>query len=380
MLLYSVFLPLLALCKLTTADSQGYAHSLQLPLSSTPLTLQWNDQGSGVVKFGVTSGPNAPGWVGIGFNLKGSMTPSRAIIAFTTSNDTQRQNPQLMEYLLKATSQSGVLPVNQTVIFDTSVKLGSDDSWSFSFSINTKDEPNISLSVGHASGIIFASGPAPNSPFPFTKHTATGTVTLGLDGGVKATFGGKEGPDWTPAKTVVHALIMASVWFLIIPVAATFAAPSVRTKLFRSDTQANPKFTFYHRLLASIGAILALIAFVIGYFAIGTRTFILHFVLGTIVLCFMVILIIGGVWRTRIFMQADRQDEKQEGPGFAYKHRHTISTAHRWLGRLTWALAVANCFVGINIYDYPLEFYILAGCLTAIALIFFLVGTFMRRQ
>jgi len=375
MLFYSLLLPLLALGKLTTADSQGYAHSLQLPLSSTPLTLQWNDQGNGVVKFGVQTGPNAPGWVGIGFNLKGSMNPSRAILAFTTSNDTQRQNPQLMEYILKSTSQSNVLPVNQTKIFDTSVKLGKDASWSFSFSINTKDEPNISLTVGQASGIIYASGPAPNSPYPFTKHTTTGSVVMGLSGGVKTAFAGKGGQDWTPTKVVVHALIMASVWFLIIPVAAAFAAPSVRTKLFRSDTQANPKFTFWHRVMASIGAILAVVAFVIGYFAIGTRTFILHFALGTTVLCLMVILIIGGVWRTRIFMQT----EDKEGPDFAFKHRHTISTAHRWLGRLTWSLAVANCYVGLNIYDYPLEFWILAGCLTALALIFFLVGTFMRR-
>jgi len=260
------------------------------------------------------------------------------------------------------------------VIFDTSAKLGSDDSWSFSFSINTKDDPNISLAVGQASGIIYASGPPPDSAYSLTRHTATGSVSLGLSGGVKTVIEGQESQDWTPAKVVVHALIMTSVWFLIIPVAATFAAPSVRTKLFRNDTQANPKFTFWHRLMASIGGILALIAFVIGYFAIGTRTFMLHFVLGTIVLCFMVILIIGGVWRTRIFMQSEKQDS-----GFAFKHRHTISAAHRWLGRLTWALAVANCFVGLNIYEYPLEFWILAGLLTAFAFVFFLIGTFTRR-
>jgi len=229
--------------------------------------------------------------------------------------------------------------------------------------------------VGQASGIIYASGPPPDSAYALTRHTATGSVSLGLSGGVRIVIKGQESQDWTPAKVVIHALIMASVWFIIIPVAATFAAPTVRTKLFRSDTQANPKFTFWHRVMASIGAVFALIAFVIGYFAIGTRTFILHFVLGTMVLCFMVILIIGGVWRTRIFIQT----EEKVGPGFAYKHRHTISTAHRWLGRLTWSLAVANCFVGLNIYEYPLEFWVLAGLLTAFALVFFLIGTFTRR-
>jgi len=127
-------------------------------------------------------------------------------------------------------------------------------------------------------------------------------------------------------------------------------------------------------VLASIGGILAVVAFVIGYFAIGTRTFVIHFVLGTVVLVLMTVLVIGGVWRTTLYASGPAEKEESQTKSWPEKNRHLISSGHRWLGRLVWALAVTNCFFGLDAFAYPIGFWILTVVLTAFGLVFFLAG------
>jgi hypothetical protein len=137
-------------------------------------------------------------------------------------------------------------------------------------------------------------------------------------------------------------------WLVVVPLGIFFASPKLRSVLFPNDKESNPKYTKAHKITACVAVVLALVGFILGFFVIGSHTYIAHLTIGSIVLCLVAVQIMGGVWRSRIFPMESENSSNIEK--FSRSHKHQISLAHSILGRLIWSLALANAFIGLTIY------------------------------
>ena len=350
-------------------QSYTFQHQQSLNLGQTPLTLYWSLNGTSV-RFAVKTVPPPQGWVGLGFNKQGRMTPANAVIALKVRNS---QVAQVLSYRLASHQPSGVQPTPSSAMTNPLAEYNPDGSVVMAFSMDIASEPALSSQYGVPSGLIYAIGPQPAATTALTQHTQYGSAQIGLAGGFKTQSDNSE----RSYIILLHAMLMAVAWLVIAPIASFFASPNIRRRFFPKDTSSNPRYTRMHRVLMFSVVIFASLGFLIGYAFIGTRTFIVHFAIGTAVLVLMVFQATLGFWRTRILSATPPTSGLDR---FAKINKNGLSAVHAWTGRVTWMLAAVNVYFGLqaapDIFD---AFWtVAAGIATALGVAFFLAGPLAR--
>ena len=172
----------------TTAYPFNFSAPLQIA-SPAQYRLFWNvlDNGNSV-QFGVECKPAMDGgWVALGFNPTGKMTPSRAILALLPTGATK---PVLSEFSITSISVAGVAPAKTPVITHTDIAY-TNGIFSFVFTLPASSDPHLYTMPGttQKTGFIYAVGPRPASLTQIGIHkdaraaaAALGTIAKGGNG------------------------------------------------------------------------------------------------------------------------------------------------------------------------------------------------------
>ena len=157
---------------------------------------------------------------------------------------------------------------------------------------------------------------------------------------------------------------------MLTPLGSLFAAPSLRRRLTSFDTHSNPKHTRIHKLIMFLVTLLVFVALILGFFVLGSRTFITHFALGVTITILLFGQVFLGAWRARLSPIANKVS-----PQCGYERRHLISLLHKLTGRSMWVLAAINVFIGFDIYPaFGISGTVIAGLLMVPAAVLMLTG------
>jgi len=335
---------------------------------ASPYKLYWSTTEHGEIKFGVEATVPNNGWVGLGFNKNGVMTPSRAIIATLPSNTGR---PQVQEYSLKGYASNLVTVATQPVIKGASVEYA-NGVVKFVFSISSKDEPSINLANGNT-GFIYAVGPQPAVASVLSHHIASRSTMLNLSQGgmtVNILSLGINIPGTRSKWILAHGILMAVAWLLFTPIAIILASPLVRQRLFPRDVNVTPRHTTAHRILALLIVLIAATGATIALVVFGTHVFKAHLIIGLVVLSLMLIQIMLGTWRTLIPVEKPRGCMQ----AFGLRYKRCITICHQICGRLLWLLAVSNIILGLTIHDAPRKLRIAAYSVIGVCAVAVFVG------
>jgi len=343
------------------SSTLDFEHSLALQFP-TPFRLYWTaTPQSPNATFGVLAQTVAQdGYVAVGFSKEGKMVGSRAIIGISSS--TSSKPSAMNDVKITARALYG-LNSSHPVTFNHQIQYNSDGTMAMAFSIPLAAA---SLSFNESCGIVYAIGHATTSGM-IEKHTQSHSARIMLSGAA-------EYDNDRAVKVAVHAALMVLAWMILAPLAAFFAAPQFRRRLFR-DKSSNPKYIGAHRLVITAAVIAASIGFFIGVFVIGTRTFMVHFALGISVFGVMLIQATLGFWRTTIYPHRRSEFRAKGVEKVGKENRHLITFIHSWLGRLLYAMAVVNIVFGQLAYqDYGTVGLVATGVLAAVGCALFLAG------
>jgi len=341
-----------------------FDHSLELQFPYS-FQLYWtaNPQSPNAT-FGVLAQTVAPdGYVAVGFSPDGKMINSRALIAISSS--TPSKNSIINDVKITARALYG-LNSSHTVTFNRQVQYNSNDgTMAMAFSIPLSEG---NLSFNNSCGIIYAVGHATSSGM-IEKHVASHSAHIMLSGEVV------DYDNDRAIKVAIHAGLMTLAWMILTPLAAFFASPQFRRRLFPKDKSSNPKYIRAHRYTIAVAIIAASVGFLIGVFVIGTRTFIVHFVLGMAVIGVMLVQASLGFWRTTIYPNRRSEYRVKGVEKLGKENRHFIALIHTWLGRMLYAMAVVNVVFGQLAYqDYGTVGLVVTGMLAAVGCALFLIG------
>jgi len=349
--------------------STNFTNSFTIPLP-IKATLYWQriTPDSTTLVMGVVAQPEETGgWVGVGFNQKLKMTPSTAVIACKPSGSGQ---DTVLQYDLSAKALAGVQPTDASVLSNSSVEYRSDGTVAFVFTIPLPFDNNVNTASGAKNGMIFAYGSQPRSPTTLPMHTDFGTALISLDGKSSSTG---VGDDSRTFLILAHAACMGIAWLLLVPLGAFFANMDIRKRLFAYDIHSNPRHTYAHKAVMWVVFAFVLVGIILGLFFIGTRTQILHMVLGLIVKVMLITQKVLGYWRTTI---VPTEKPKTSFEVWKKKNKNLITTIHKYNGRILWILAVVNIYVGIGIYQLfgGVADKVVYGVLVGLGGVFFIAG------
>jgi len=321
----------------------------------------------------------------LGFNVHGSMTPSRAVIALRPASAT---STRITEFNLTAKSVEGVKVADAPVIMDA-VGDHEDGIVSFVFTLPVGAQDGLITTPGslEMTGFIYAVGPRPTSETQVSMHTDSRAMSVALTAPASSNSANSDSnsmglldPAMRSAMVAFHAVTMVLTWFVLIPLAALFAAPRIRVRMFSGDINTNPRYTLAHKIAVALALITLVVGLAIGYFFIGTRSFPLHFALGTVIAAVVMAQCMLGMWRTRIHPARREKGVADTAKVFGHAHKNAIAKIHAWTGRGVWVLAVINVFLGLHASGYPDEWRLAAGVMVVAALALFLYGPITGMQ
>jgi len=225
----------------------------------------------------------------------------------------------------------------------------------------------IGCNFNSSCGIIYAMGHATSSGI-IEKHIAKSTAKIMLSGQV-------EYDQSRAIKVAIHAGMMTIAWMILTPLAAFFASPQFRKKMFPSDKSSNPRHIRAHRYTIALAILLVSISFFYALFVIGTRTYLVHFILGITVFSLMVLQGTLGFWRTTIYPNRRSEYRVKGVEKVGKENRHIITFIHTWVGRMLYAMAVVNIVFGQLAYeDYGSLGLVVTGILAAGGIALFSIG------
>jgi len=297
--------------------------------------------------FGVSAIVSHNGWAALGFNEAGVMFPSRSIIARRISGvDTVTE--------LNITSEHGRDIVNATrpVITNAKLSYSSDGTIvNFIFTIPVVSEPVIKMD-GNQTVLIYAVGPEQTTPGRIPKHTDNGAYDITLKPKAAVNIGfwtafGQYVNTFQNQFLVLHVLCMTIAWMILAPIGSFLASPSFRRKLFPSDKKSNPRHTNAHVIVLAVTVALSIVGTCIGFVLLSNDTFTVHVGIGIIVLIMMIFQVFLGIWRKSAVPGASGGSKFAKA---AKKYKHMLTYMHAMNGRLMWAVAMINLFLGLIIY------------------------------
>jgi len=304
----------------------------------------------------------------LGFNNKGGMVKSRAVVA----SQIHGQNATIAEFNLTSRDPSGVAPSLFPVAKKTQADYAGDGTLTFVFSMPITYDDGIQTAAGNITNFIYAIGPPPDSDGNLPMHSQVGVASVSLKDG---TVSSDSERDLRSIQVLVHAILMTVAFLILTPMGIFFAAPGIREKLFPGNRSSNPRHTAAHRNIMMLVVLLACVAFGIGWFVIGSRSFKAHFFIGTIVAGFVALQCVLGVYRMAI-KPGDPRMRDGFMQRFGKENKDYFIFLHEWIGRLVWLLAAVNTFYGLQAFsEFGMPHLIAALALTAIGAFLLLAGS-----
>jgi len=261
------------------------------------------------------------------------------------------------------------------------VDYADDGSVTFLFTMPITEDDGIQTDKGKFTNFIYAIGPpvlldtiaAVNGSISLPMHTEVGVASISLmDGSVSS----NTDTALRSLQVMVHAVLMTLAFLILTPMAIFFASPTYRERLFPNNRSSNPRYTAPHRNVMILVMILAGVAFYMGWFVIGSRSFMAHFLIGTTVAFLLLIQCVSGVWRMTINTKKPRKKNAGFFRKFGAENVAYFVLVHTWIGRLAWVLAAVNVFFGIEAFsEFGLPHIIAALVLTAIGALLVMAGS-----
>ncbi|KAI8055396.1 hypothetical protein BDF22DRAFT_741988 [Syncephalis plumigaleata] len=202
----------------------GTTHAYNQTATIKQFDVYWSiDEPRNTISFAIqVNSRNRPGWIGLGASPTGGMVGSRVVVA---AQDTSGKL-SITEYQLSAKSSSGLQAVS------TNARVTSNTVAALRMSVN-----GLSIQENANSNIVIAIGNAPNPGERITYMNSPTENKIIVSEMVTS----------QSSFIMVHGILMAIGWLILVPVGMVFGSPTLRRRLFPGNKSGNPPYTRAHR-------------------------------------------------------------------------------------------------------------------------------------
>ncbi|RKP25374.1 hypothetical protein SYNPS1DRAFT_28892 [Syncephalis pseudoplumigaleata] len=356
-------------------DGTAYPYSQTVAIEQ--FSVFWSiDEAQRTVSFAVqVNADSRPGWVGFGISPTGGMVGSRVVVA---AQDTAGRL-SITEYQLAAKSSSGLRAVaaNARVTSNAVASFARDQPVTLAFTQRLDPAVDgISIARDAPSNVVVAIGNAPSQGGRIPIHTAKESASLVLNspGVVSAAE-----ISMSPASfMIIHGVLMAVGWLIMVPIGMVFGSPAIRRRLFPNNKSSNPPYTRAHRQMQLAAFMMITTAFII---AIVTLTGGVprgpHGVLGLVVYGLLCLQMGTGMARV-VFVKA--RPARNATEKFFKRRKQGLIKTHFWLGTLLLTLAVVNIFLGIRAAGLHFGLYIAASIIALLGGAAFFWSSYLAKK
>ena len=341
--------------------------------SVTTPTFCWTlDPTTNDTTFGVSvQVPTQGGWFGVAFHPRGKMVPAHAIVILPPTDGSSPA--QVQEYTMRNKHQSGVKVTKPGQTLATNLTGNQDPDGTLNMIFTVPGQNLAAFGIPQStltSKLIIAFGVQADG-MNLLSHTDRGKFKLDLASKVAIMSAKDPSQGRRTLIILIHAILMAVAWYLLVPLATLLGAPLLRARFFSNDKSSNPKFTSFHKWVMFAAVTINVSGILLGIFMIGTNSYMTHFILGCVVGVLSIAQSTLGYLRSLI----RPTDLKLTG---MRKKRDMYILIHQILGRLVWAMAAVNVFFGLNATSYPSWVRIAAYVVTATAFIPMFIGYVLK--
>ncbi|KAI9598065.1 hypothetical protein BDF19DRAFT_463399 [Syncephalis fuscata] len=327
------------------------------------------------ISFAVQSkAGNRPGWIGFGFSSSGGMVGSRVVVA---AQDTSNKLT-ITEYQLNSKSSSGLQAIadNSRVTSDAVASFANSQpvTLAFTHNLNTSIR-GLSVEKNSTSNLVIASGNAPGSNGRISIHTTKEAAVIMLNSPHPTVM---EVVASQNTYIIIHGILMAVGWLVLVPVGIVFGSPVLRRRLFPNDKSGNPPYTRAHRHVQTAAFLCITASLIIAKVQLSSDSEeSTHGILGVVVYSLLCLQVIIGITRVTLVKP---KAAKNTAERLFKRFKQEIIKSHMILGNLLWTLAVANIMLGIALAGMGFGLYIAAGILALLGGSAFVWSSYIVKQ